>query len=64
MEGKDNIKRAAYQIKIFAASKAAPENYDSDTSAKVPCNKKARTSVLPECKHQGKKTPNNKGPHI
>ena len=46
MEAKDNIKRAAYQIKRLAASKVAPANSGSDTSAKVPLKKKARTAVL------------------
>ena len=53
IEAKDKRKRAVDQTKRLAVSKEAPGNYDSNTSAKVPCNKKARTGVLLACKHQG-----------
>ena len=39
------------QIKILSSSKAKLDNSDSDTSVKVPRKKKARTGVLPDCKH-------------
>ena len=57
MEKKDNRKRAADQIKLLAASKAGTDNYDRDTSAKLPRNNKARYGILPERKHQGNKPP-------
>ena len=60
-EAKDNRKQAAAQIKRLAVSKAALENYDSNTSGKVLHKKKARTSVLPDRKKKGKKPPNYKG---
>ena len=37
----------ADQIKIISASKAAPDNSDSNTSAKVPHKKNESTGVLP-----------------
>ena len=55
MEEKDNQKQAAAQIKILVASKAAPANFYSDASAKVPWKKKARNGVLTARKQQGKK---------
>ena len=55
MKEKDNQKQAAAQIKILAASKAAPANFYSDASAKVPRKKKARNGVLTARKQQGKK---------
>ena len=61
MEVKDNMKRSAYQIKRPAASKADPSNSDRYTSARLPCKKKSRTSVLPDRKHKGKKIPDHKG---
>ena len=51
MEAKDNRKRATYEIKILAASKAAPANYDSDMSARVPHKKKEMNGVLPAHKN-------------
>ena len=52
MEAKYNRKKAANEIKITAASKAAPANSDSDTSAKVPRKNKARTGFMRVCKQQ------------
>ena len=60
MEGKYNRKWDVAQIKILAASKLAPENYDSDTSTQVPRKKKARTGVLPAHKYKGNKNPKYK----
>ena len=61
MEEKYNQKQAAAQIKILAASKAAPANFYSDASAKFPRKNKARNGVLTSRKKQGKKTPKYKG---
>ena len=55
MGGKDNIKQAVDQIKIIKASKAVTANYDSDTSANLPCKNKTRTSALTDHKQQGTK---------
>ena len=61
MEAKDNRERDADEIKILAASKAAPDNYDSDMSARVTHKKKARNGVLPDQKNQVNKNPKNSG---
>ena len=55
MEEKYSIKLVTDQIKILAASKAAPANSDINTSAKFPREKKSKTDILPARKHQGKK---------
>ena len=60
MEGKDNRKRDADQIKRLAASKAVTDNSDSDTFAKVLHRNKASNGFLPTLKNQGKKPPNYK----
>ena len=46
METKYNINQAVDQIKIRVVSKAAPGNFDSNTSEKVPFNKKSSTDFL------------------
>ena len=51
------MKQAMAKTKRLAASKAEPANSDSNTYAKVPRNKKARTGVLPDCNQQYKKSP-------
>ena len=61
MEAKDNRKRAVNQIKRIAASKLEPNNFDSDTSAKVPHKQKASTGILQDFKNNGKKNPKNTG---
>ena len=61
MEVKDKIKISAAQTKILAYYNAASENSDSNTSAKVPRKRKARTGVLSDQKKQVKKTPKHKG---
>ena len=53
VEAKDNRKRSPAQIKRLAASKAATENYDSDTYERVMRKKQARNGVLPALKNQG-----------
>ena len=60
MKEKDNHKQAAAQIKILAASKAAPSNFYSDASAKVPQKKKESNGVLTARKQQGRKNPKYK----
>ena len=61
MEAKDNRKRATYEIKILAASKAAPANYDSVMSASVPHKQKASNGVLPDHNKQVNETDKNSG---
>ena len=61
MKAKDNRRRAADQIKILAAYKAAPAIYDRGTRAKVPCKKESSTGVIPYRKQYCKKKPNHKG---
>ena len=61
MEAKDNRKRAAAQIKILAASKSAPANYDRDTSSRMTRNNKSRTDVLPDLRHKVKNNPKHSG---
>ena len=56
IEVKDNSKRAATQIKRLATSKAASSS-DSNRFVRVPRNKRVRTGVLPNQKHQGGKLP-------
>ena len=53
MEEKYNPKQEADQIKILAASKAAPANFYSDASAKVPQKKKESNGVLKACNQKG-----------
>ena len=60
MEEKYNPKQEADQIKILAASKAAPAESDSDTSPKVSQTNKSRTSVLLNRKNHGKNPPKKK----
>ena len=60
MEAKDNKKRAVDLTNRLATYNAGLTNYGSDTSAKVPHKKKARTGVLPSHKQQVKKNPKNK----
>ena len=60
MEAKYNRKRVADHIKILVASKSAPVDSDSDTSAKEPQKNKARTGFLIAHNKQGKKTPKHK----
>ena len=59
MEAKGNRKIAVSQIKIIAASKAAPANSGRNLSARLPCKKKASTSFLPSHRQQGKKISNH-----
>ena len=61
MEEKYNNKSAAVKIKILVASKAALEDSDRDTYAKVLHKNKASTGVLQARKQQGKKNPKPKG---
>ena len=60
-EAKDNRKRALDQTKRLATSNAALTNDGSDTSAKVPHKKKARTGVIPPHNQQVRKNPKHKG---
>ena len=46
MEVKYNRKSDASHIKIFATSKAAPINYDSNASIRVPYKKNTSTGAL------------------
>ena len=52
------------QIKILAASKAAPSNSDRVTFANVPHNNKAISAILPVCKKQCKKNPRINIPRV
>ena len=63
VEAKYNKKRAAVQIKILAPSKAELASSDSDTSARVMHNNKARAGVLPALKKQVNKNPKHKYSH-
>ena len=63
MESKDNRNQSTCQIKRLLASKAEPDDSDSDASANVPFKKKASTGVLQAQNQQGKKTPNHKVPN-
>ena len=60
MEGKDNQKWAADQIKRLASSKDDQANSDIDARLKVTCNKKTMSGVLISHNNKGKKTLNHK----
>ena len=64
MEANYNSKRYAAQIKIIDASKVAPVNSDSNTSANMPWKKTASSGVLPTRKQQGKKISKHKASRI
>ena len=61
LESKYNRKQAADHNKILAASKADLTDSDRYVSPRITQNKKARNGVLSAHKHQGNKTPKNKG---
>ena len=50
-------------MKRLATPRAAPDDYDSNASKKLPRNKKARNGELPECRENDKKPPYHKGSH-
>ena len=52
---KDNMKRAAFQIKIFSNQMVVLDS-DNDAIPKVPCKKKDVSGFIPERK-QNNKTP-------
>ena len=61
MKQKDNKKRYASQIKIFAASKQIRWTMTAVQIPKLLQKNKAKTGVLPDRKNKGYKTPNYKG---
>ena len=61
MEATDNQKQDTAQIIVIVSSRSALNKYDSDTSAKVACKKKASTGVLSDRNQKGKKTSKHKG---
>ena len=62
MKSKDNNKISVSQINNIAYSKVVPANSESDSSTKVPSNKKSSTCVLLARKQHGNKTPRHSGP--
>lgn len=50
MEDKNNRESDVAQIKRLATSKAAPVNFDSNDSIRVPRKKKKRAGVVPDRK--------------
>ena len=58
---KDNITRAAVQIKRLATPNSAPVNSERDYYIRVPRKNNSRTGVLPSHKHYGENIPKHNG---